>query len=135
MNKVVVAIITRTKNDESEYLLVKSKNDFGDYTGFYYPPGGHIEGDENPAQALVREIKEELGLNIKPTEELDVTLGDVKNQETHWWLCQLLGGELSIQKEELSDASYFTQDQMKQLPIWPATKTFFNKNIFKDRIL
>ena len=135
MNKVVVGIISRMKNGEPEYLLVKSKKDFGEYTGFYYPPGGHIEEDESPIQALVREVKEELDLDIKPTKELDVTPGDINDQETHWWLCDLVGGKLSVQKEELADAAYFTQDAMKQLTIWPTTKQFFNKYIFKSEFL
>ncbi len=132
---VTVGILSQTKNGKPAYLLVKSKNDFGKYTGFYYPPGGHVEGNENPAQALVREMKEELSLDVKPTKEIDITPGDMQNQETHWWHCELLGGTLSIQKEELSDASYFTQEEMKQLPIWPATKQFFDKHIFNNNSL
>lgn len=32
--------------------------------GIWLPPGGHIELDEDPVQAVVREVKEESGLDI-----------------------------------------------------------------------
>ncbi len=43
MKNVVVGIVSK-KNEraENEYLLVASNKDFGKYTGYYYPPGGHI---------------------------------------------------------------------------------------------
>jgi 8-oxo-dGTP diphosphatase len=132
MSKVAVGIISRIRqNGQYEYLLVKSKNYFGKYTDFYYPPGGHIKENENLTDGLVREIKEELGLNIRPIKELEMGQGDVKNQETHWWLCEVISGTLQIQYEEIADAAYFTEEEINKLKIWPATKQFFDKYIFK----
>ncbi len=38
----------------------------------WLPPGGHIEPDEDPVQAVLREVKEETGLDVRilPTSEL-----------------------------------------------------------------
>lgn len=49
---------------KNEILLTKSKQD-----GYYFLPGGHIENNESPEQALIREIKEELNIDI-PLSEL-----------------------------------------------------------------
>jgi 8-oxo-dGTP pyrophosphatase MutT (NUDIX family) len=108
MKQVAVGIISRMRIDGSEeYLLVSSTKNFGEYTGFYYPPGGHVEDGENIKQALIREIYEELKLQIRPIEEIVITPGDVPEQETHWWKCELIAGNIVLQKTEIADAGFF----------------------------
>ena len=41
-------------------VLLRMHNKYG----LWLPPGGHIELDEDPAEAVVREAKEEVGLDI-----------------------------------------------------------------------
>ena len=45
---------------EDKVLLIKHKK-----LEFWLPPGGHIEKDELPIEALKREIKEETGLDVE----------------------------------------------------------------------
>jgi mutator protein MutT len=49
-------------NDKSEVLLVLKKRGFGQ--GKWNGPGGKVKSNELPIQAVVREIKEEVGLEI-----------------------------------------------------------------------
>jgi NAD+ diphosphatase len=126
MKNVVVGIISRKNSDGvDEYLLVNANKDFGQFTGFYYPPGGHVEEGESESEALKREIMEELGLIIEPIQKITESAGDVVGQLTHWWSCKVLGGDLKIDTKEITNASYFTKDQMKELNVWPATRKFF----------
>jgi len=128
MKNVAVAVISRSNSqNQTEYLLVKSKRDFGEFSGHYYPPGGHFEAGEDEKQTLKRELTEELGLRIEPVKKLAETESDVEGQITHWWECQIESGELQINHDELADAGYFTVAQMKQLKLWPATKKFFEQ--------
>lgn len=44
--------------------------------GFWETPGGGIEGDETPEQAIVREVKEETSLDITVDESLKIPFKD-----------------------------------------------------------
>ncbi len=61
---------------ENKVLLHKHKK-----LGIWLPPGGHIELDEDPNQAAIREAKEETGLDIElignPTAGLAAMTGRV----------------------------------------------------------
>jgi phosphoglycolate phosphatase len=56
------------RNDEGKVLLCESHK----WPGLYTVPGGHVELGETCEGALVREIKEEVGLNIKILELLSI---------------------------------------------------------------
>ncbi|GEM_PF-572716 len=127
--KVVVGIIPRLNRDEeAEFLLMSSKRDFGEFTGFYYPPGGHLEEDEDIKTALIREINEELGFEVIPLKQVEKSKGDVKDQLTYWWICSAVVKEINPQKDEVGDVKWFTKEQIiKSDKVWPATKKFFEK--------
>lgn len=133
MKNVAVGIISRADDQGvEEYLLVRSRKDFGRYTDFYYPPGGHVEEGETEIDALIREIREELGLAVIPVRKIAETEGDIEDQRTHWWLCEASPVELTIHKKEIADAGYFTREQMMKMNIWPATKNLFEKYIYNN---
>jgi 8-oxo-dGTP pyrophosphatase MutT (NUDIX family) len=130
MRQVVVGIISRNRNNTKEYLLISSKKDFGKYTGFYYPPGGHLEENEDEKTALIREINEELGIKVNPLNKIAETPGDVKNQITHWWMCDADIVSFHLETKELSGLYWITKGKiLNHKKVWPATKSFFNKYI------
>ena len=61
-NKVFVSLIALV-NEENELLIGKrtSKNSF---PGLWEFPGGKIQDNENPEEAIIREAKEEIGINL-----------------------------------------------------------------------
>ncbi len=132
MKEVVVGVVSRQRADQlKEYLLVSSRLDFGEFTGCYYPPGGHIAAGESKEETLVRKIRDELGVKAHPTKEIAITLGDVPNQLTYWWECQIVSWDsMVINKEAISNAGFFTQQEMKVMKLWPATRKFFNEHVF-----
>ncbi|MFA6131595.1 MAG: NUDIX hydrolase [Patescibacteria group bacterium] len=130
MTHVVVGIIK--KDNPPSYLLVSSKRDFDEYTGYYYPPAGHVEDGEDELTALKREIDEELKLNVTGAEKITDTMGDVRDQKTSWYVCEVDGYDFSMDGEELKDAGFFTQKEMASMKIWPATLEIFNRFIFKE---
>ncbi len=130
MKNVVVGIISRKRKDTNEFLLISSKRDFGKHTGFYYPPGGHLEKGENEKTSLIREVQEELGIKITPIEKIAETPGDVKDQATHWWKCINGNNPITIDEKEISEIGWFTRNEiLKHQKVWPATKKFFEQYI------
>lgn len=80
MNIGVIGIIKKGKNPV-KYLLIKSKLLQGKYKDYYYPPGGHVDNGEEPLEALKREIKEELGINLCKAKKLTNSKADIRNLE------------------------------------------------------
>lgn len=72
MINVVAAIL---ENDKKEILIAKRKNDkiLG---GFWEFPGGKVEKDETPEEGLIRELKEEMNIDIKVIEYIGENIHD-----------------------------------------------------------
>ena len=126
MNEVVIGIIEKNK----KYLLVSTKADYGRFTGFYYPPGGHIEKGEDEITALKREMKEELGLVVESVKKITTTSNDMPNQITHWYLCTANTTKLKINYDELNDAGYFSEEDILKMKVWPTTVKVLKQYIF-----
>lgn len=130
IKNVVVGILSRSRGDDTEYLLVASTIDFGEFTGYWYPPGGHVNQGEIETEALIREMYEELGLTVQPIEKIAITSGDIQHRTIHWWTCETSSNTMEIDPKEIAEAGWFTQDEMAMLALFPATKNFFEKYIF-----
>jgi 8-oxo-dGTP diphosphatase len=70
--KVAVAIIV----DEQQRILVTQRPLHASHGGYWEFPGGKLEANELAEQALIREIKEEVGLDVLQHE----FLGEVQHQ-------------------------------------------------------
>jgi len=89
-------------NQAGQFLLIKNPK-FGDY---WTIPGGHIELNEKAEEALIREIKEETGLEMKNIEPIgfDENINPSEFHEPkHFiylnYLAELAGGELTPSRE------------------------------------
>jgi len=78
-NKVLT--IKRTKPDETYWVI----------------PGGGVENKETNEEALIREIKEELGVDIKIDKlilEMDSKKIETINQKEYFYFCSIEGGKI-----------------------------------------
>jgi 8-oxo-dGTP diphosphatase len=90
--EVVAAII---KHDNK---IFTTRRGYGEFENMWEFPGGKIEKGETREQALVREIKEELELDIKVSKYLTTVEYDYPSFHLtmHCFICDVCGGELHL---------------------------------------
>lgn len=115
----------------------------------WLPPGGHIEENEIPDDAVLREIYEETGIKAKilPNKQ-DLELSDddcrelkrpftvlLENIEGDWshnhidlvYICTALNEDFTIQESEASDIGWFSVEQVLTLKTYENVKQSIQK--------
>ena len=107
--KVVAAIIQKEKK------ILATKRGYGEFINMWEFPGGKIEPGETKEQALVREIKEELNIEIN----VDKFAIDIEYQYPNFYLfmscfmCSIKEG--SIELLEHNDGKWITKEELNTL--------------------
>src|SRR3972149_9710168 len=81
----VIGILSRG----DEYLMIRRADGVAK-PGCWCFPGGHVERGETPRQAVGRELHEELGIHVRPTQRL----GAVRGMDSRHILVAWRGGHL-----------------------------------------
>ncbi len=111
-NKEMVVFLL---NDENQVLLQKRSSNKKFYPNTWSLCTGHIEKMESPIYAAKREMKEELGINIKLKNIIPFAIFDESNIHKIYFFytrCNLKINEFVIQKEELSEVMWFDIDKV-----------------------
>ncbi|GAC1349102.1 MAG: hypothetical protein NVS4B7_04380 [Ktedonobacteraceae bacterium] len=74
-------------------------------------PGGGVERGETPWQAVVREVKEEVGLEVKVSKLAGIYLNPARALIAFSFVCKIIGGKLTT-SNEADDIEYFAFEQM-----------------------
>lgn len=70
-------------------------------------PGGSVEWGEAPWQAVIREMKEETGLDVQVERLVSVYYFSDRDLLGFQFLCHVVGGELRVDGGEISEARFF----------------------------
>jgi 8-oxo-dGTP diphosphatase len=101
-------------DDEGRVLLARRASDPG--AGLWDLLGGFIEEGEEPLAALVREVEEETCLRVEPGEYLGAYPDRYGSEGIFtlnlYWLARVVGGELSLDEEELREVAWFRGDEL-----------------------
>lgn len=111
----VDCLVFRIKEGEVEMLLIKRKK--GPYQDMWAFPGGFMEIEEAPEEAVVRELEEETGIivgNIMQIAAFGAVDRDPRGRTVSIAYCAFLTGEQ--QAKAASDASDVKWFLLKQLP-------------------
>ena len=108
---------------QNDQLLLSRYASHSPDAGFWNLPGGGIEFGEHPEQAMIREVFEETGLDVIPTDLLgfDSITGQAHDHEFHHirfvYAATVVGGELRSEVHGSSDlCAWHTQASLIDLP-------------------
>ena len=109
------------------YLMMlrnKKKNDLNE--GKYVGIGGHFLENEDPYDCMVREAKEETGLDIFPKYRGIVTFitSEYESEQMHLFTATEFSGEL-IDCDE-GELVFVPKEKLKSLPTWEGDRIFFD---------
>lgn len=130
MIKVVCAIIF-----EEQKVLVTQHGDHPRHPFKWELPGGKMEKGETPEIAILREIKEELEIDISVIEELQTVKYNYGFEEIELipLICKITNGNINL--VEHSNYDWLTFDKLFQLDLCEADKELINKSANKEALL
>lgn len=92
-------------NEEDRIFLIKSA--LGDFAGEWDLPGGHIHEDETPVEGLLREVKEETGLDIEKPQKA------FKEGRITYFKALMPEGEVILSNEH-TEHGYFSLEEIQE---------------------
>lgn len=124
MRLLLPSVSAHVLDDVGRLLLVQQRDD-----GVWSTPGGVIEPDERPEDAVVRETLEETGLRVTPQRVLAVFGGPEfvvrypNGDETQYviaaYVCRVVGGTPRADGEETTAVHWWSFDDAQRLPLAP----------------
>lgn len=119
--KVVAAIIVHDNK------IFATQRGYGEFKGGWEFPGGKIEVGETPEEAIVREIMEELEIEIQVGDKIDTVEYDYPDFHLSMdcFFCIIKSGEPVLKEHEA--AKWLTADKLTSVDWLPADITLIEK--------
>lgn len=115
---------------DGKYLLMKRSPNKKYAPNRIHPFGGKIDQDENPYEGAVREVKEEIGINIKnlKLEAVILELTDEKDLPVNWLIFYFSADYESgeVKQTEEGKAVYLTFEEIKSSNLFPSVKSIID---------
>lgn len=117
---VVYAPAAFILDDKNRLLIVKKSDRELIDAGFWVVPGGKVKANEHIIDALKREVKEEVGLDVVAYEWLgeDVFKVDEKYFHAPHFICRVRSSKKIILEKNLTEYKWVTKKELKnyQMP-------------------
>lgn len=115
--EVVAAIICK------DGAFLASQRGYGEFEGLWEFPGGKIETGETHEMAILREIKEELGVSINVEKFLCTTEYDYPSFHLtmHCYVCSIKSGDIVLREHK--SALWLTTETFDDVEWLPADKS------------
>ena len=114
--KNVMLSIIYIQNEKGEYLIQKTAKEKGN---LYSTTGGHVTHNENGLTTIIRELKEELGLEIEKEKVKHICTFKYPTKPCIFHVYSLKGNidrkEITLQKEEVEEVYWMKKEEIGQL--------------------
>lgn len=126
----IVAVLGYVENNNNEILLVKTHRE-----GEWVFPGGQVENGENLIDGVIREVKEESGIDVKVSKLVGI-FSNTAQYKGHSgvdivptklmmdFVCEPTGGEFTA-NPETSESRWIKKDKVLDFVTAPALRTRF----------
>ena len=110
---IAVAIIY-IENSKGEFLIQKTSKEKG---GIFSSTGGHIDHGETPRKTIIREVKEEIGLDISNENIIDLghICVDFPVRFIFYLKKDININDLVLKKDEVESMHYLSKDELKKV--------------------
>ena len=128
-------------NDEGKLLLQKRASSKRIEPDVWAWHGGHVKAGEECIEAIIRETKEELGIEIPKNKInflLELKRDKMPNKQfttVYYSICNLPLKKFKIQKEELSEVKWFNYSEFKNMIYSNDPDIMFNNNKNTKKII
>jgi 8-oxo-dGTP diphosphatase len=91
-------------------------------------PGGGVEPGESSSQAIVREMAEELGITVRPVEQVWRWTREDGKLLLDWWRVEAGSDRLRPNPAEVAEARWLTPAEIRKLPdVLPGLLEFLDR--------
>ena len=113
------------EKDNSYLMLYRNKKNNDENAGKYVGIGGHFLENESPYECIVREAREETGLDISPVYRGIVTFVSDKYEceQMHLFTCREYSGDIIPCNE--GELVYISKNELHKIPMWEGDYIFF----------
>ena len=114
------------ENNNNYLMLYRNKKKNDENEGKYVGIGGHFLENETPTECIIREAKEETGLDISPIYRGLITFVSDKygTEIMHLFTAHEYKGELTSCKE--GELSWIKKSDLYKIPMWQGDRVFFD---------
>ncbi len=120
--KKLVLVVACALVDPDGRVLIAQRPQGKTLAGLWEFPGGKVEPGEQPETALIRELKEELGIDVTEACLAPVTFASHAYEDFHLlmpvYVCRRWNGE--VEKREHSSIRWVRPVKLREFPMPPA---------------
>ena len=123
-NPTMLFVVAAALTNQAGEILLQRRPEGRQMAGLWEFPGGKVDAGESPESALVRELNEELGINVDPQKLQPMTFASEPLEERNLllllYICREWQGE--PQPLDAPEIRWLHPSDMHKLPMPPADK-------------